>query len=116
MGRHFALTLQLPNYRRNSTRRPKFAISGQVLGIAVFTACCLLAAVYLIQANSFSTKGFEIRTVQDKVSQLRDEQRQLQVQSAELQSFQRIQGDPKLLNMVPVTSVSYLRTTAVSIR
>lgn len=122
MGKHFALSLQLPVYRmdKRHERSVKTKTSMPLLtsnwGILVLGLCSLLTIVYLIQVNSFSTKGYEISNLQKKIDQLKEDQRTLEVQSAELQSLQRIQADPSLLNMVPVSSISYVQTTSLSQR
>lgn len=116
MGRHFALTYRLPNYNREKTRVNFWQVDYQNLGIAVFAAIALMTLVYLVQVNTFSTKGFEIRTLQKKIDTLKDQQKDLQLQAAQLQSFQRIQGDPAIMNMVPVTSISYIQTTSLTQR
>ncbi|GEM_PF-2241543 len=121
MGRYFALSMNLPAQQRVSREsRVKTAkhnlLTHNRTGLLVFTACCLMLLVYLVQVNSYSTKGFEIKSLEKKISQLKEEQKQLQIQSAELQSFQRIQGDAAVVNMVPVSTISYIQTTALSER
>ncbi len=121
MGRYFALSMNLPSQQR-LTRESRVktskhnVFSNNSTGFFVFTACCLMLLVYLVQVNSYSTKGFEIKSLERQISQLKEEQKQLQIQSAELQSFQRIQGDNAVVNMVPVSTISYIQTTALSER
>ena|SRR5258708_6872491 len=116
MGRHFALTFKLPNYSRQNSRIRSARLDYKNLGIAVFGAIILMLLIYLVQVNSFSTKGFEISSMQKKINTLKDQQRLLQIQAAQLQSFQRIQGDPAIINMVPVSAVSYIQTTSLTQR
>ncbi|MDB4940060.1 MAG: hypothetical protein JWO40_485 [Candidatus Doudnabacteria bacterium] len=117
MGKHFALTLQLPKYRsERSVKIAPFTLENKKLGISVLVLGSFLVLTYLVQVNSFSTKGYEIRNLQTKVDQLKNDQRALEVQSAELQSLQRIQADPAVLNMVPVSTISYVQTTSLSQR
>ncbi len=113
MGKHFALTFNLPGARLS----PRSALSSQPnWGFAVLAAGCLLIVIYLVQVNSFSTKGYEINNLQKKIQQLKDGQKALEVQAAELQSLQRIQSDPIILNMVPVSSINYVQTTSLTQR
>ncbi len=124
MGEHFALTFKLPQYQRQRQQSKKraFALGAGLnidisrLGVAVFASIILLFLIYFFQVNSFATKGFEIKNLQQKIELLKESQKQLQVQAAELQSFQRIQGDPTLLNMVPVSNISYIQTTSLTQR
>ncbi len=117
MGKHFALTLQLPKYslERRSRNANSFANTGN-WGIIVLAISCLMIVGYLVEVNSFSTKGYEISGLQRKVDQLKEDQRQLEVQAAQLQSLQRIQNDPAVQNMVPVSKVSYVQNQSLTKR
>lgn len=121
MGNHFALTYKLntlPSRSRSKSGRGRnwLRLDTNALAVAVFFAIILSLVAYLVEVNTFSTKGFEIRTLQKQIETLKQSQNQLQVQAAQLQSFQRIQGDNQIINMVPVTSISYIQTTALSQR
>ncbi len=120
MGKHFALSLQLPGYHLekvgSKVSRAELKMQTPLVGAAILGLGVLMVIVYLIQVNSFSTKGYEISTMQKKITQLREEQKNLEIQTAELQSLQRIQGDPTIINMVPVSSISYVQTTSLTQR
>jgi cell division protein FtsL len=117
MGKHFALTLQLPRYQSERKNKPNtLTLENHNYGLLIVAVAGFLVLAYLVQVNSFSTKGYEIRNAQKKIDQLRNDQRALEVQSAELQSLQRIQSQPAVLNMVPVSSISYVQTTSLSQR
>ena len=117
MGKHFALTLQLPKYRaeRKNSHVNSLALNANY-GIIVLAVAALMIVGYLIEVNSFSTKGYEISTLQKKVEQLKEDQRQLEVQAAQLQSLQRIQDDPAVQNMVPVSKISYVQNQSLTQR
>ncbi|MHB8871403.1 MAG: hypothetical protein ACYC5G_03030 [Candidatus Doudnabacteria bacterium] len=122
MGRYFALSMNLPaqhqRYSRESrvkTTKNNILLNNRT-GVFVFVALCLMLLTYIVQINSFSTKGYEIKSLEKKISSLKEEQKALQIQSAELQSFQRIQGDTSIINMVPVSTIMYIQTTALSER
>ncbi len=117
MGKHFALTLQLPSYKKELNRnKTAYSANNQQIGVAIFIASLALILIYLIQVNSFSTKGYEIRRLQKQISEQKDNYQKLETEAAELQSIQRIQGDQKVLNMVPVDNVSFIQTTSLSQR
>jgi cell division protein FtsL len=117
MGKHFALTLQLPKYNSEKRTRSGSTVGvGSKYGMAVMIGCCVLTLTYLVQINSFSTKGYEIRSLEKKIDQLKQDQRMLEVETAELQSLQRIQNDPAVLNMVSVSSVNYVQNTSLTQR
>lgn len=112
MGKNFALTMQLPMYRgrRQIQRKSASARSGLILVLS----CAVLLVLHLVQINSFSTKGYEIKQRQREVTQLKEQAKKLEIQAAQLQSIQRVQGDQVILNMVPVTGVSYIQTTSLT--
>jgi len=71
---------------------------------------------YLIQVNNFSTTGYAINRLQSQISQLQDQHDKLQVQAAQLQSIDQIQSDPGVVNMVPVTHMTYIQAPTLSQR
>jgi hypothetical protein len=75
----------------------------------VFAALTLLVFSYFIQVNTFSTKGYEIRQMQRSVSTLRDEQKKLEIEAAQLQSLQNLKAEPSASSMVPVNKVVYIQ-------
>lgn len=120
MGKHFALTFQLPNFRQQqqqARRKNQNILSGvraQWLGMSILVLLVGAMLLYLVQVNNFATKGYEIKKLQTAVSQLQDENSKLVVQAAQLQSIQRIQTDPAVLNMVPATQMTYVQTTSLT--
>lgn len=117
MGKHFALTLQLPKYHiERKAKTSTLTLENKNWGMAILVVGSMLILSYLVQVNSFSTKGYEIKSLQKKVESLRNDQKALEVQSAELQSLQRIQGNPSVLNMVPVSTISYVQTKSLTQR
>jgi cell division protein FtsL len=115
MGKYFALSMQIPMQQKAGKRAVSKA-SVEKLGFAVTAACLLLAVSYLVQANSFSTKGFEISRLQQKVDALSESNKKLQIEAAQLQSLQRIQSEPQQTSMVPVNIVTYIQASALSSR
>ena len=117
MGKHFALTLQLPKYSVDRKNRGTTTLALNAnWGIIILAVAVIMIVAYLIEVNSFSTKGYAISTLQKKVEQLKADQRQLEVQAAQLQSLQRIQSDPAVQNMVPVSKISYVQNQSLSQR
>ncbi len=128
MGKHFALTLQLqsyvrkPGHIRTSARQVSYKknafseIKSKYAGGVIFVLAILLVFFYLFQVNSFSTAGYGINRLHNKVADLENSHKKFEIQAAELQSIQRIQSDSAALSMVPVTSVDYIQATALTQR
>ncbi len=112
MGKHFALALQVPLYKTEQKKKKTPARRGlktSHIGFALFFACCALVLAYLIQVNGISTKGYEIGNLQGKIGDLQTSYQNLEVKAAQLQSIQRLQSDPEIAAMVPVTSITYIQ-------
>lgn len=76
--------------------------------ILVAFLCLMVAAVYLGIINVSAVKGYEIKKVEQKIEELKKENKQLQIQEAELNSFYNIKDNIGNLNMVEVEDVVYI--------
>jgi len=74
--------------------------------LVVFIAA--LGVFYIFEVNSNATKGYEIRSLEKKVQELKDSQERLKIKEAELKSMYNIEERTKNLNMVAPKDVSYL--------
>ncbi|HBI17030.1 MAG TPA: hypothetical protein DDY52_02670 [Candidatus Moranbacteria bacterium] len=70
--------------------------------------CLFVAAIYLAIINTSAVKGYEIKKVEQKIEELKKENKQLQIQEAELNSFYNIKDNIGNLNMVEVKDVVYI--------
>ena len=66
--------------------------------------------------QAMGTRGYEIRQLEEQVRTLQAEQKQLQLQSSDLQSINRIQTDAQKLNFVPSTNVTYLKDSDFALK
>lgn len=119
MGRHFAAALQLHSYRSEQQKQKirysrKFHGHANIIGACIAVLCLAALLNYLFQVNSFATKGYEIKKLDTRLTQLKEQHRKLQLEAAQLQSIQKIQMDQATLNMVPVSSISYIQITSLS--
>ena len=80
--------------------------SSLYLIIGLILAICLF---YLWQTNSLATKGYQIKDLESRVSDLRKTNKQLQLQITELRSTERITKEVEALKMVAVARVEYLK-------
>ena len=69
---------------------------------------CILGLLYLTQINKTNAYTYPINDLQTKQQQLADEQQNLQVQSARLQSLERIQKSGVAKAYTAPTQVSYV--------
>ncbi|MDP4001265.1 MAG: FtsL-like putative cell division protein [bacterium] len=102
----FNLTAVLPQIlpkHKSKTSHSVFYLNLAILFFIVF-----LGLVYLIQLNSLSTKGYEIRQQETKINDLRTQYKHLEGQVSNLQSISRIKQEASKLNFVPASDVSYI--------
>ena len=120
MGKHFALTLRTktntvekkqPVQKNSSETTMQVRIGASVLGVLV-----IALFFYLVQVNGFSTKGYQIRTIQNSIADLENNHTKLEMQAAQLESIQRTETNPTVLGMVPVSQVSFIQTHSLSER
>lgn len=75
--------------------------------LAVFL-CLGVCAIYLGIINTTAVKGYEVRKVEQEIEQLKKDNKQLQIEEAELNSFYNIKDNVGNLNMVEAKDVVYI--------
>lgn len=68
----------------------------------------VVAAVYLAIINTTAVKGYEVRKVEQEIDRLKKDNKQLQIEEAELNSFYNIRENVGNLNMVEAKDVVYI--------
>lgn len=69
----------------------------------------LMCVAYLVLINIRMTKGFEIKELEQRLSEAEKTQKQLEARVADLQSIQSIEDKLDISGFVPTTNVSYLK-------
>lgn len=118
MGRFFALTLALP---AGGVKTKKTALKTRYMpkinfGVAILIFLGIFGILYLVEVNSISTKGYEIRTLEKRVFELSESAKRLQLEVAEQQSIQNIEGAVRVLNLVPSAGMNYLRDDGYALK
>lgn len=98
---------------------PKIQIGPATLGIITILIILLMSLLYLMQANSTATKGYEIEKEQEKMKKLDTQAEKLELEMARLRSTKEIDGIPEKLNLKPfnegaVGSIQLGDTSAVA--
>jgi cell division protein FtsL len=75
--------------------------------LAIFL-CLLVCVIYLGVINTIAVKGYEVKKVEQKIEELRRENKQLEIEEAELNSFYNIKDSIGNLNMVEAQEVVYI--------
>lgn len=116
MGRYFALTFNrpvpmfTPRAKKRSAEPTRAGIWPRFnIGTIVLTLVLALGLVYLFLVNSTSTKGYEIKQLEQQLITLKESQKKLEIESATLKSIQNIEQTVKILNLVPSGDVRYVK-------
>lgn len=83
-------------------------MSGMALSYILIIFMCALGVFYIYEVNSLATKGYEIKSLEQKLEGLKKTNEQLNIKAAELKSMYNIEQTTKDLDMVAPNDVSYL--------
>lgn len=86
----------------------RLVLSSYALNVSLIVFLALLGFVYLFLVNARTTKGFEIKKLEQSIVSLQKQQSELEQQAADLQSIQSLQETVDLPEMVSTTQVEYL--------
>ena len=70
--------------------------------IILIVLACLLGLLYLTQVTKTNAYGYQINSLQQEQTQLKNQHDDLEVASARLQSLSRVQNSPVAKNLVSV--------------
>ncbi|HET6863611.1 MAG TPA: hypothetical protein VFH37_00185 [Candidatus Saccharimonadales bacterium] len=95
-------------YVRKNQNSVSFAASARTLGpisntIILIVLACLVGLLYLTQVTKTNGYGYTINNLEQQQSQLKDQQSNLEVSTARLQSLDRVAGSNAAKNLVSVT-------------
>ncbi|OGE91026.1 MAG: hypothetical protein A3J05_03725 [Candidatus Doudnabacteria bacterium RIFCSPLOWO2_02_FULL_48_13] len=111
MTRYFALALNTGSLAAKTkpaaSSRPKFSWRPKNLRSAILSALFVLGVAYLIQVNSISTKGYEIKQLEQKLVEVREQNERLELEARSLKAIETIQAQAQALNLVPSQGVNY---------
>ncbi|MFA5926514.1 MAG: septum formation initiator family protein [Parcubacteria group bacterium] len=94
---------------RKKTVKPNSLKVGNItLNFLVAALICLLGVFYIFEVNNMATKGYDIKKLESQIGDLKKENENLQIRSAELKSMYNIEEKTKELNMVAPKDISYL--------
>jgi cell division protein FtsL len=104
--------VQLRASKKGSVR---FSLVGAGFLMTFFVV--LSVAFYLFQVNDLAVKGYDIRELENKISELEKANKQMQIREMELRSMYVIEKSAKEFNLVSPVNVSYLEVNnTVAIR
>ena len=82
--------------------------STMLLMVCIGALILILALLILFHENANATKGYNLRKLEQERAQLQLQQEVLQMQIAEQQAIENLQGDPKIQQMKTVDKPLYV--------
>jgi hypothetical protein len=77
--------------------------------IVLIVLACLLGLLYLTQVTKTNAYGYQINSLQQQQSQLKNQHDDLEVSSARMQSMDRVQNSSVAKNMVSVAPTATVK-------
>ncbi|MEI7425947.1 MAG: hypothetical protein WCK16_03440 [Candidatus Moraniibacteriota bacterium] len=90
------------------SKRGSIKISMVSAGFLMTFFIIFTSAFYLFQVNDLAVKGYDIRDLENKISELEKENKQMQVHEMELRSMYVIEKSVQSFNLVSPVNVTYL--------
>lgn len=79
-----------------------------MLGMAAVTIVGMLGFFYLQQVVHTASESTDVRELESKITDLKEKQRVIELQGAQLRSLKNVEDDMEKMNLVPTEKVSYL--------
>ncbi len=102
----------------NPVKQRNLNLGKNSLGIMLFALIVFVGLSYLYYINQTATGGFDIKGMENQITELSKDNRQLEIKTAEMQSLSIIEEAGNNLEMVATTSIEYLPAvgSAVAVR
>ncbi|MEX1997471.1 MAG: septum formation initiator family protein [Candidatus Andersenbacteria bacterium] len=100
-------TRAFPRSQRGSVTQSTVTIAFTVMS---FVLVALLGFFYLQQVFTTASQGSDVQVLESKIVELRERQKELELEGANLRSIQAVEQRVQKLNMVTVDEVAYLAT------
>ena len=99
-----------PNFKlRSKTLSHKVEVGINALLFVIITLVALIFLAYLANANRNATKGYALKNLELKRSNLLTENEVWDMEIAKVQALENIQKDPKIQTMVKANEPMYVR-------
>ncbi len=89
-------------------------LTGTASKSAVYAMVILLLVGYVVKISHLTTGGYEIATLEKKVSALTDESSKLNAEVASYQSIASIQKRLQGVAMVPAENITYIKVNSLT--
>jgi cell division protein FtsL len=94
--------------RKKSAKKEPARFGRLTLNFVLVVLICALGVFYIFEVNNVATKGYDIKSLEKQVQELKDKNENLKIREAELKSMYNIEEKTKDLNMTAPADISYL--------
>ena len=115
MSKFLQLAKQTSTRVKPARRKASHQPSVTLLNLIVLGLLLVTGVGYLVQVNGAVAKGYAIREMETKISQLQAQGSELKLSALELESMQNVQAKVDQLGMVAVGDLDYLTPTPVAV-
>jgi len=89
---------------RKRSLKPMVYLGPATLGVITIIIILLMSLLYLVQANSTATQGYEIEEEREKINKLESQSEKLKLEMAKLRSTNWLDEVPEKLNLKPLNN------------
>lgn len=86
----------------------KELLGKQVWGYFMIGLVVVVGLSYLTFVNKVATDGYQVKALSEKVSELKNKNKKLELESSALQSMQRVSSASQDLNLVAISGIQYV--------
>jgi len=120
MGKFWNTEQHNHHFPELNTRRQKIAFilslfAPTKLAVVMVVLTVVVGFTYLTQTNLVATKGYEIKELDEKLTVLQDQNRQLNLNYIELQSMAKVIEEAENLNLVASNNVDVITPLGSSV-
>ncbi len=94
--------------QNKSETKIQFTFGSINAGFLVMASAILVGGLYLFTVNSSAVKGYQIRQIENEITDLKKENEKLRIKEVELKSLDRIEAGTKEINMQELKNISYV--------
>jgi len=81
------------------------------LGVIIISSVAFLSFFYLGQVLNTASQGTDIQTLEERIVELKEQQREVELEGAHLRSIDNIEDRIDQLSLISTNRVSFLKTT-----
>lgn len=115
MQNYLTLNKTFNSSNRTKTIKNKLKTGPVTLTIVTIVLFCALGLLFLAQVFQSQSKGYEVSELKTKTAELKQQNKDLEIKSAELRSIDSIKQSAKQLNLVETKNIVYINKIGNSV-